>query len=1065
MAAVVAAVWAAAAAPPTGLLVDLRASPVGVESARPRLSWALAPDTAQAAAQVLVTGPDGSSVWDSGLLNTSAPELEYAGPALTPATQHWWRVQVTDPAGVLSVSQPSAFVTAMHDAWTAKPIWHPTTKGGFVFLRKEFTAPSGAIRDASVFVTAQTQPTKGFSAKLLGAYKLMLNDEFVGIGPGRAGRCGPAFPPSPFVPTCSPEHVYDGFNVTSLVQPGANSLAVEAYVYETPQLEPKVLVELRVTLTNGTVMSVGTGADWSAFAADGYKGPQCCSGWYTNRPREDMDARAEPVGWTMPGFVASGGWVQAAVRNASFSNGAALIAKPTPPLAVTHESPRTMVWNSTAGGWLIDMGHEVQGGLEVTFPDGLDGQRVEVRLSEELTPSGRAMVPMRTGNEYRTVWTLRNGTQRFTHHEFAEWRYAEILPLAPPVHLGQCAETPLITTDSPAVVHLRCEAGTVTNITFASYGTPTGHCLGNSTPGANDFAVDRNCDAAKSVEVAAEDCIGKPNCTVTGFPTTMGGDPCRGTYKRLAVAVQCSGDVAAIYRTVPEPEAKAWVVRYPFEDSEAGAVRTAFAALDSVWSFCQYTIKATTVDLYTDSNTRQRDPVCMDSVRINALSHYYSVREFQVQRYTIDYSLNEPYTQLRLPQGLWPGEWYPQAITAVYEWTMQSGDLSMAEARYEMLKEFTWMGWLDPATRLLNCSVQPVPNGTLIPRACTTLEFDWPANMRDGWDSAAEPSTTLGAYAHRGMLQFADLADLLGKGSDAAAAREAAGQLRAAMREVMFAPGGKVAPPAEGRAWCDGPCATHPHQAWHSSVFALAFGLTDGDEAAANATFDYVASRCLTGAAHGDPLQHNDSEWVPAGGSGGNTAAHSGMPGNVAMGQNALEAMYTRTGDHGRSALRLIVSNGTNAWLSMLRQGATSTMEAWVRKEKPNLSWSHPWATAPANVVPRFLFGVRPLLPGHAKVVVMPQPGALPYGTVKVPTVRGPIHVSFQQRLDERELPTSFNMTVTAPASVTALLCLPLPALTAGRVWIDGVARTGSANGDFSCAEAGPGQHTASSHV
>ena len=48
----------------------------------------------------------------------------------------------------------------------------------------------------------------------------------------------------------------------------------------------------------------------------------------------------------------------------------------------------------------------------------------------------------------------------------------------------------------------------------------------------------------------------------------------------------------------------------------------------------------------------------------------------------------------------------------------------------------------------------------------------------------------------------------------------------------------------------------------------------------------------------------------------------------------------------------------------MLRAGATATMEAWSTDEKPNLSWSHPWASAPASAVVWGLFGMRPAAPG-----------------------------------------------------------------------------------------------------
>jgi hypothetical protein len=47
-------------------------------------------------------------------------------------------------------------------------------------------------------------------------------------------------------------------------------------------------------------------------------------------------------------------------------------------------------------------------------------------------------------------------------------------------------------------------------------------------------------------------------------------------------------------------------------------------------------------------------------------------------------------------------------------------------------------------------------------------------------------------------------------------------------------------------------------------------------------------------------------------------------------------------------ALELATSEG--AWMNMLREGATTTYEAWGKEQKWNTSLFHPWATAPLIV-------------------------------------------------------------------------------------------------------------------
>ena len=136
----------------------------------------------------------------------------------------------------------------------------------------------------------------------------------------------------------------------------------------------------------------------------------------------------------------------------------------------------------------------------------------------------------------------------------------------------------------------------------------------------------------------------------------------------------------------------------------------------------------------------------------------------------------------------------------------------------------------------------------------------------------------------------------------------------------------------------------------------------------------------------------------------------------------------------------------------MLTVGSTITLEAWDAKYKPNLDWNHAWGAAPANIVPRYVLGVRPASAGFAKAVIQPQPGSLTHVEGTVATIRGPVQVV----LDSQPL----ALTVTIPANMTADIAVPPTAspcsplldgqaakvvVTGGLTWIQGV---------------GSGQHT-----
>ena len=93
-----------------------------------------------------------------------------------------------------------------------------------------------------------------------------------------------------------------------------------------------------------------------------------------------------------------------------------------------------------------------------------------------------------------------------------------------------------------------------------------------------------------------------------------------------------------------------------------------------------------------------------------------------------------------------------------------------------------------------------------------------------------------------------------------------------------------------------------------------------------------------------------------------------------------------------------MLSKCTDTWLGMIARGATTTAEAWIADEKPNLTFSHPWGASPAFAIPRFLFGLRPLTPGHEQIEIKPQLGSLEWANFTLPTLRGAVTVNARQK-------------------------------------------------------------------
>jgi alpha-L-rhamnosidase len=136
--------WLAAAdtdsPPQPAEVVDLRTeharNPIGVEHDSPRLAWRLRSDrqgATQTALRVRVASDpallsdDEVDVWDSGVVESETPWIDYDGPALAPATRFYWQVRIVDDSGRATAWSDVAFwETALdEDAWAGEWIGAP----------------------------------------------------------------------------------------------------------------------------------------------------------------------------------------------------------------------------------------------------------------------------------------------------------------------------------------------------------------------------------------------------------------------------------------------------------------------------------------------------------------------------------------------------------------------------------------------------------------------------------------------------------------------------------------------------------------------------------------------------------------------------------------------------------------------------------------------------------------------------------------------------------------------------------------------------------------------------
>jgi hypothetical protein len=336
--------------------------------------------------------------------------------------------------------------------------------------------------------------------------------------------------------------------------------------------------------------------------------------------------------------------------------------------------------------------------------------------------------------------------------------------------------------------------------------------------------------------------------------------------------------------------------------------------------------------------------------------------------------------------GTWPSEWAPHMVFMAHLDWMQTGDTQWLAMRYDALK-----------TKLLLDRVGP--NG-LVQSAERHIRrediVDWPKGERDGYEFTPL-NTVVNAFYVRALKLMAEMGEALERDADAAdfAAREA--KARAMFQQTFFDP--------QRRLYRDG--AATDHTSLHANLFPLAFGLVP--EANRAHVADWLAKR--------------------------------GMRCSVYAAQYLLEGLFENGAPN--AAIDMMIAPGDRSWRHMVESGTTITWEAWDLKYKPNQDWNHAWGAAPANLLPRYILGVRPLKPGWTVARIGPHPAMLTFARGKVPTPRGPIFVNWKRDPTfnlSLELPEGMAARVELPAETNQNQVLvngkPVPATREGNRWI-----------------------------
>lgn len=402
------------------------------------------------------------------------------------------------------------------------------------------------------------------------------------------------------------------------------------------------------------------------------------------------------------------------------------------------------------------------------------------------------------------------------------------------------------------------------------------------------------------------------------------------------------------------------VLEMPWDETQSSFISN-LAPLNKVWDLCHYSIKATRQDLYQDTPTRERGPYEGDAI-INQLSEYYTQRSFGLAKYSVSYLIRNP---------TWPTEYRLLTSTLAWQDYLHSGDGHQLAEDYPLMLENQLLENINPVGL-----VQKPPgesskvNGDLV---------DWPMSNRDSFDFK-EVNTVVNCWQYASLIAIANIAGVLGKTEYQHRFNQIAERMRQAINQYLF-------DDAASR-YLDGHLSTHASQ--HATIFALALGVAEKSKLPAI----------------GEALTKDIKK--------------RGVQVSAYAAQFLLEGLYL-TGQY-ETALSVMTSDATFSWLNMInKHDATIVMEAWDPDIKPNTTFSHAWGSAPANIIPRFLAGIRVLSAGAARISVSPAPASVSSFDITVPTIRGVVEMSYNSARVASPLTFSVPPNVVAEVDLSKL--------------------------------------------
>ena len=413
------------------LVCEYKTDPLGIDVAKPRLSWQLSSTqngVMQTAYEIRVAESDaklssGKLIWSTGkVTNSQSVNVVYNGPALISSQRVCWQVRVWDSmAKATAWSAPAYWEMGILKPSEWKASWLTTgnpkvSKESLPsqYFRKEFSL-SKKVKSARAYVTS------------LGFYELHINGSKVSTDLFTPGWT-----------SFNKRLQYQTYDVTAMLK-DKNAIGVvladgwyrgnlgwsKKGAYYGNQLA--FLLQLKVTYTDGTVENISSDNSWKATT----NGPILGSDIYNG---ETYDARLELTGWDQTGYD-MGKWNNPLPFNQSND---ILIAPQGVPVTAIQEIKPVKQIITPKGELVYDMGQNMVGWIRLKI-SGKKGDVATLKFAEVLDKEGNVYTENLRAAKATDVYILKGeGIETFEpHFTFHGFRFLKIEGLTTPPALDQ----------------------------------------------------------------------------------------------------------------------------------------------------------------------------------------------------------------------------------------------------------------------------------------------------------------------------------------------------------------------------------------------------------------------------------------------------------------------------------------------------------------------------------------------------------------------------------------------------------------------------------------------------